>query len=137
MFQRLFLIMFLPVIVILSGCKYKKGDMYTLSLPGDSLNYVILTRGIGRSISIKASNLKSRHDYRGNMCRIKYVSDSATLYNQRGIILFNSSMPDIEKDMLTKGFFGAFSSKQNVIYLLVSRKDFEKYFRKTKLLKKQ
>jgi len=130
MIQRLFLILFLLVIVILSGCKYKKGDLYTSTLSGDSLDYVIMAKGSGEGVSIIASNQKLRHEYKGNRCQIKYLSDSATLNDQKGILLFNSTLPDIKNDMLTKGFFGTFTSKQNVSFLLISYQDFERYFRK-------
>jgi hypothetical protein len=123
--------MFILVIVILSGCKYNKGDMYTSTLSGDSLNYVIMAKGSGGSISIKASNQKLHHEYKGDNCKIVYFSDSAALNDQRGILLFNSTLPDIKNDMLTKGFFGTFTTKQNVSFILVSVQDFERCFRKT------
>jgi hypothetical protein len=133
MIHRVFLIMLFLVIVVVTGCKYKKGDMYTSRLSGDSINYVIMAKGSGKNISIKASKQKLQHEYKGNSCRIKYFSDSATLNNQKGILLFNSTLPDIKNDMLTKGFFGTFTSKQNVSFILVSNQDFEQYFRKKEL----
>jgi hypothetical protein len=116
--------------VILSGCKYHKGDMYIPTIQGDSLRYLILDRGKGNSISRKAASLKVRHEIRGNTCVIRYISDSTALNSQRGVLLFNTVMPDIENDMLTKGFFGAVSSKQRVVYLLVSYEDLSRYFKK-------
>jgi hypothetical protein len=106
--------------------------MVTSTLQGDSLTYAILARGNGNRISKKAAQLKLQHEYKGNVCQIKYVSDSATFINQKGILLVNTTLPDIKNDILTKGFIGAFASRQDVIYLLVSRQDFKQYFRKTK-----
>jgi len=131
--HRIILILFMPVIIMLSACKYGKGDIYTDTLQGDSLKYVILAKGSGNKLLKKATQLKLRHEYKGNVCQIKYVSDSATFASQKGILLFNSVLPDIKNDILTKGFIGAFASRQDVIYLLVSRQDFKQYFRKTKL----
>jgi hypothetical protein len=125
---KLFLLVL--IILILPGCKYQKGDRYTSTIQGDSLGYLILDRGTGRSLSEKAASLKARHESRGNSCVIRYISDSATLNNQHGVLLFNSAMPDVDNDMLTKGFLGAFSSRQQVIYLLVSYEDLGRYFRK-------
>ncbi len=122
--------MLVLLILTLSGCKYQKGDMYTPTIQGDSLSYLILDKGTGSSISGKAASLRKSHESRGNTCVIRYISDSAALNNQHGVLLFNSKMPDIENDMLTKGFLGAFSSKQNVVYLLVSYEDLARYFQK-------
>jgi hypothetical protein len=120
------------LILILPGCKYQKGDMYTPTIQGDSLRYLILDKGTGLSISEKAASLKIRHESRGNTCVIRYISDSAALNNQHGVLLLNSTLPDVENDMLTKGFFGAFSTRQQVILLLVSYDDLARYFQKVK-----
>ena len=128
---RMFLVMALIMTVFMSACKYRKGEIYTRNLQGDSLAYMILDRGRGEKIVNKAAQLKLQHEYKGNSCQVRYVSDSAALYNGKGILLFNSRLPDIENDMLTKGFFGTFTSKQDVVYLLVSYGDFGVYFQKT------
>lgn len=127
---RLHPFMLALLILILPGCKYQKGDMYTPTIQGDSLRYLILDKGTGSSISGKAASLKKSHESRGNTCVIRYFSDSAALNNQHGVLLFNSKMPDVENDMLTKGFLGAFSSRQQVAYLLVSYDDLARYFQK-------
>lgn len=110
--------------VFLSACKYRKGDMYTRNLQDDSLVYMILDRGRGDKMITRAAQLKLQHEYKGNRCRVMFVSDSAALVNGKGFLLFNATLPDIENDMLTKGFFGTFTSKQEVVYLLVSSGDF-------------
>jgi hypothetical protein len=105
--------------------------MYSSTLTGDSLNYLIMAKGSGEKISQRASYEKLQHEYKGNSCQIKYITDSIKLSSQKGILLFNSSLPNIEEDILSKGFFGTFSSKQQVVLLLVSYPDFEKSFLKT------
>jgi hypothetical protein len=129
--HRVLLFIFLSLLISLSACKYKKGGLYHVMLPGDSLQYVILDKGSGRNISRKAALLKLRHVYKGDICKVEYLSDSADLNNQKGVLLFNSTLPDIENDMLTKGFLGTLTSRQVVVYLLVSYQDFEKNFRRT------
>lgn len=126
--------MVLLLTVMLPACKYRKGSRYNSVIPGDSLQYLILEKGSGEKISRKAAKLKFQHEYKGNICEIKYISDSVMLDTQKGILLFNTSMPEVENDILTKGFFGSFTSKQVVVYLLVSYPDFEKYFRETELV---
>lgn len=135
MMQRFFLMVVLPVMVIIlpTGCKYNKGEMYTSTIPVDSLQYIILASGSGSKISKKASYLKLQHEYKGNVCTIKYLSDSSSLDAHKSILLFNTDLPDLDNDLLTKGFFGTFTSKQYTIYLIVSDQDFDRYFRKTEL----
>jgi hypothetical protein len=118
----------IAVIIILSGCKYRKGDSYTTARYGDSLNFVIMTAGKGLNVSKKAAKLKYQYELKGDICQIKYLSDSITLNSQRGILLFHSALPEMENDMLTGGFISTFASKQDVICLLVADQDFEKFF---------
>jgi hypothetical protein len=120
--------------VTLQACKYPKGSRYNLEIPGDSLQYLILDKGHGEKISKKAALLKLQHEYKGNICEVKYISDSVKLDAHKGVLLFNSAMPGVENDILTKGYFGSFTSKQVVVYLLVSYTDFEKYFTETELV---
>ncbi|MBN1790056.1 MAG: hypothetical protein JW830_06145 [Bacteroidales bacterium] len=127
--------MVLLLTVMLPACKYRKGSRYNSVIPGDSLQYLVLDKGSGEKMSRKAAMLKFQHEYKGNICEIKYISDSVKLDTQKGILLLNTSMPEVENDILTKGFFGSFTSKQVVVYLLVSYPDFEKYFRETELVK--
>ena len=124
-------------ILLVTGCKYKKGDMYTSTLTGDSLIYMILDRGSGESISLKAAAMKKQHEVKGNICQIRYLSDSAVLKNEKGLLLINTSLPNIEDDMLTKGYFGTLTSKQQVMLLLLSDEDFDQHFRKTELVGSQ
>jgi hypothetical protein len=120
-------------ILLVTGCKYKKGDMYTSSLTGDSLIYMILDQGSGESMSLKAAAMKLQHEVKGNSCQVRYISDSAILKNEKGLLLINTSLPNIKDDMLSKGYFGTLTSKQQVMLLLLSDKDFDQHFRKTEL----
>ncbi len=134
-YHYLLFFMVLLIMVMQSACKYSKGSRYNSVIPGDSLQYLILDKGQGGKISKKAAALKFKHEYKGDICEIKYISDSAELSVQKGVLLFNTALPDIENDILTKGFFGTFVSKQVVVYVLVSYPDFEKYFKETELVK--
>lgn len=118
------------IVFLFNACgEYRKGDKYSSIIPGDSLQYVIIARGNGKSVSEKAHEKKFEHESKGNICKIKYLSDSASLQEQKALLLFNSMLPDIQQDMLTKGFFGTFTSKQTVTLLLVSRDDISKFFK--------
>jgi len=130
MHAKLFLVIIL--MAVLSGCTYQKGDRYTSLLPGDSLTYLILAKGSGEKLAEKVSNLKFNHESRGNSCEVKYVRDSSSLIDQKTILLFHSSVPDMEEDILSKGFIGTFASRQEVIYLLISEQELIQHFRKTK-----
>jgi len=99
---------------------------------GDSLMYVVAAKGTGLQISQIAVQMKYQHDVKGNSCSISYLTDSASLNEKKGVLFLNSRMPNIEEDFLTKGYFGQFSSKQVVSYLLVSYDDVDKYFVKKK-----
>jgi hypothetical protein len=134
---RIFPVIALAMAVSLSACKYRKGDMYTRNLQGDSLVYMILEKGRGEKIINRAAQLKLQHEYKGNSCQVRFVSDSAALHSGKGFLLFNATLPDIENDMLTKGFFGTFTSKQQVVYLLVSSGDFSVYFHKKESMGQQ
>jgi len=121
-------VIFVLILAVTSGCQYKKGEIYSSKTGDDSLIYVILDRGKGKGISGKAAQLKLRHEHKGNTCLVRYLSDSTNLAEQKGVLLFHSEVPDMTNDMLTKGYFGTFTSKQHVIYVLVSYEDFDEYF---------
>ena len=126
---RLIRIVF-PLLIVISGCRYNKGDMYFSKLPGDELRYVVAARGSGEKLVEKAGTMKLFHESKGNVCTVTYLTDSISLRNQKGILLFNSMLPEIKEDILSKGYFGTFTSKQQVKLLLVSYKDFDLYFKK-------
>jgi hypothetical protein len=119
--------------VMLSSCKYHKGDLYTARDKSvDSLLYVIAAKGKGIEISEKAVQLKMQHAFKGDSFNLRYLTDSASMVDQKGVLLSHSFLPEIENDMLTKGYFGTFTSKQQVTCILVSFEDLEKLFVKAK-----
>lgn len=116
------------LLVLAFGCKYSKGDQFYSSVQGDSLLYTVVLKGSGDRISARATELKVLHESKGNECIIKYFGDSSSLHGQKSVLLINSSLPDIKEDMLTKGYFGTFTSRQLVNYRLVSYNDFDQFF---------
>jgi len=118
------------IIMLLSGCKYRKGDAYTYSGTADTLKFFMLASGSGRRISDKISDLRVKHILKDDDCRIVYVSDSAMISGQRSVLLFNSVLPDIVDDMLSKGIMGAFGTKQVITYLVVTQDDFQRFFQR-------
>jgi hypothetical protein len=123
-----FLVTVLLVLTDISCSSYKKGDKYTSVHSGDSLNYLILDQGKGVKLALKANREQREHAYKGNLCEVVYLTDSAEFITRKGVLLIHTVLPNVEDDMLTKGYFGTFTSKQQVIYKLVSREDFEKHF---------
>ena len=117
------------IILLFSNCDYRKGNAFTYSGTSDTLEFFILTKGSGRNISRKISNISIKHMVKNDECRIIYVSDSGSIAHQRSILLFNSVLPEMKDDMLSKGMMGAFGTKQIVTYLAVTREDFERYFK--------
>lgn len=116
------------LMIVANSCRFTKGDQYYSSSPGDSLLYLIAAKGKGEHLSEKASELKYIHESKGNECKIRYVSDSASMKEQKSVLLVNTRLPKIKEDMLTKGYFGTFTSRQSVSYLLVSYDDFDQFF---------
>lgn len=106
--------------------------MYYATSAGDTLSYLILNSGRGTVLSKKAAHLKLQHEYRGNVCQIRYLTDSAVFIGNKGVLLMNTALPDIQEDILTKGYIGSLTSRQIVVYVLVSDQDFEQFFRESK-----
>jgi hypothetical protein len=118
----------LSILLAFSGCKYRKGDSFNYSGDADSLSYIIATRGSGRHIIKKVSQLKINHERKEDECHIFYISDSANIIKNKSVLLFNSVLPDLKNDLLSKGFMGAFGTKQIITYLVVTKNDFNRYF---------
>jgi hypothetical protein len=118
------------LLILLWSCKYNRGEIYRSMVPGDSLHYVISAKGLGAKLMNKASILKIQHEVKGNSCEIRYLGDSVRLLEQKGVLLVHTVLPDIKKDMLSKGYLGTLSSKQSVTYLLVTYDELKQYFRK-------
>jgi hypothetical protein len=131
-------IFFTACLILACSCKYQRGDLFlSKNQQQDSMLYVVALKGQGNKISEKAGMLKQQHEMKGNACVIKYFTDSTKLVTMEGVMLFNSYLPEIKQDMLSKGYFGTFTSKQHVTYLLVSYEDLDKSFIKTKHKKKE
>lgn len=126
------LVILMGCILFLAGCEYKKGNIYRSNMDGDTLQYIIASKGLGVTLIEKAHQMKEEYEKRGDTCRIYYVTDSVNLGKEKTILLSRSVLPNIQEDMLSKGYFGTFTSKQDVTILLVSRNEFEKYFIKVK-----
>jgi hypothetical protein len=116
-------------LILLTACsKYHKGDTFTL-LEGDSLLYVIGAKGSGEKLIRKVHERKLNYELKGDSCRVTYLTDSAKMDELKALMLINTTLPKMQDDMLTKGFFGTLTSKQVVSIMLVSVEDFNRYFR--------
>jgi hypothetical protein len=117
------------LVLIVSGCHYRRGSSYTYQATGDSITYMINTKGSGRQLIRKKQLLEKQHALKEDDCRFIFISDSASLYSGKCVMLFNSRLPDVEDDMLSGGFMAAFGTKQIIVYLLVTKTDFDKYLK--------
>jgi hypothetical protein len=124
--NRVVFIFIFLVLVLFQGCQYRKGKAYTWTETGDSIQYLIIDAGSGRHITDKIAQLVKMHEKKGDSCRIYYLSDSNVILKNKSILLFNSVLPNLKEDMLSKGFLGTFTTRQNITYLVVSREDFAK-----------
>ena len=115
------------IIFLIPGCQYRKGKAFTWTETGDSIRYLIIDAGSGKHITAKLAQLTEMHESKGNRCRIIYLSDSNAIQNNKSILLFNSVLPNLKDDMLSKGFIGTFTTRQDITYLVVSQSDIEKY----------
>jgi hypothetical protein len=118
----------LIVMLLITGCHYRKGNSFTWSGKADTVDYIISSSGSGKRIHEKLNQHVWMHESRGDKCQIIYVSDSASTCDTKSILLFNVVLPDYEKDMLTKGLMGTFSTRQIITYLVVTQTDFAKSF---------
>lgn len=126
--STLFRIAVMLLLVSISCSHYKKGDKYISVHFADSVSYLIMDRGKGIKLAGRANREQLEHLYKGNVCEVVYLTDSTEFITGKGILLFHTMLPNVEDDMLTKGYFGTFTSKQEVTYVLVSKEDFEKQF---------
>lgn len=110
-------------ILLLSSCRYHKGDAYTWSGTADTVTYFLKSKG--RHVNDKLARLIWIHGNKGDDCTVVYLSDSADVEQRPSVLLFNSALPDLNDDMLKKGFMGTFASRQVITYLVVTRDDLE------------
>ncbi len=115
------------MIFLIPGCQYRKGKAYTWTETGDSIRYLIIDAGSGKHITAKLEQLTEMHESKGDRCRIIYLSDSSAIRINKSILLFNSVLPDLKDDMLSKGFIGTLTTRQDITYLVVNQADIEKH----------
>lgn len=129
MFIRIIVILIVFLTVLTACGKFNKGDTFKSMITGDSLVYVIGAKGSGEKLSRKAYERRLAYESKGDSCRITYLTDSAKMEQAKALLLINTTLPKMQDDMLTKGFFGTLTSKQVVSIMLVSVDDFSQYFR--------
>jgi hypothetical protein len=112
---------------LIPGCQYRKGKAFTWAETGDSIQYLIIDAGSGKHITAKIAQLAKMHERKGDSCSIIYLSDSNAILKNKSILLFNSVLPDLKEDMLSKGFFGTFTTRQKITYLVVNQEEMHKY----------
>jgi hypothetical protein len=117
----------LLLVLLFPGCQYRKGKAFTWSETGDSIQYLIMDAGSGKHITAKIAQLTKMHARKGDECRVIYLSDPEAVLKNRSILLFNSVLPNLKDDILTKGFLGTFTTKQNITYLVVNQAEINKY----------
>lgn len=127
---RLILPVILATLFLLSACRYRRGDAYTWSGTADTVAYFVKSKG--RHLNNKLARLTWVHENKLDDFRIIYLSDSVTVGKERSILLFSTALPDISDDMLQKGFMGTFSSRQVTTYLVVTRKDLNRFLKPLK-----
>lgn len=112
----------------ISGCSYKKGASYYYAESGDTLKYIIRNKGRGQAILNNIEKKREIHEKRQDEYRFVFISDSLDVIDSKSVLLSHSEMPDYEIDMITKGYLGAFGTKEVVTYLIVTFQDFDRYF---------
>lgn len=122
------MVLIIGCLLLTAGCSYKKGDAYRSVSSEDTLSYLIASKGTGIDIMKKAWQMKKANESKGNLCLIQYVPDSASIAQKKVIMLTRTVLPNMEEDLLTKGYFGTFTSKQEITIKIVSRELLEKYF---------
>ena len=118
----------LTAILFISGCSYRKGESYRYVQSQDTVNYIIHSTGKGNKILKKIDKLRLIHQARKDEYQVVFVSDSLDVVDRKSILLFRTELPDVENDMLTKGFMGAFGTKEVVTYVVVTFTDMETCF---------
>jgi hypothetical protein len=115
------------VLILIPGCQYRKGKAFTWKETGDSIQYLIIDAGSGKHITAKIAQLAKIHERKGDSCHFVYLSDTEAILKNKSILLFNSVLPDLKDDMLSKGFLGTLTTRQNITYLVVNQADIDKY----------
>lgn len=126
--QLICILMLLTAGIFISGCSYKKGDAYFYNEQGDTLKFIVRSKGSGKAILKKVDRLREVHQNRKDEYKFVFLSDSLEVIGNKAVLLSHSEMPDYEEDMLTKGYLGAFGTKEVVIYMIVTAPDLERHF---------
>ena len=124
----LFMACIMILILSTQGCAFRKGDAYQFTEAGDTIRFIVRKAARGEKIIKRVGELTTVHISRNDEYRFIYLSDSSELPGQRTVLLFNSEMPDFENDLLSKGYLGAFGTKEIVTYMIVTVNDFDRYF---------
>jgi hypothetical protein len=112
---------------MLSSCKFRRGDAYTWEGTADTVTYFV--RASNRHVNHKLKKLNWVHGNKGDDIQVVYLSDSTLIEGRPSVLLFSSALPELEKDMMEKGFMGTFASRQVVTYLVVTRKDLSRHLK--------
>ena len=119
----------LSALLCLQGCAhYRKGEAYQYEQGSDTLRFIVRKVGSGEKILKQIRKMTQVHISREDDYRFIYLTDSADLKGHKTVLLFNSQMPDYENDFLSKGYLGAFGTKEIVTYMVVTEEDFNRYF---------
>jgi hypothetical protein len=129
-YYRLILPLSFATLFLFSACRYRRGDAYTWSGTADTVTYFVKSKG--RHLNNKLTRLIWVHENKLDDFKVIYLSDSVTVGKERSILLFSTSLPDIGDDLLQKGFMGTFSSRQVTTYLVVTRKDMNRFLKPLK-----
>ncbi|MBN2482196.1 MAG: hypothetical protein JXB19_10670 [Bacteroidales bacterium] len=122
------MILILTASLFISGCSYKKGESYYYTDSGDTVKFIVRNSGSGNAILKKVGKHRAIHAQRRDDYRFVFLSDSTDIIDNKSVLLSHSEMPDYEEDLLTRGYLGAFGTKEVVTYMIVTVSDFEKYF---------
>lgn len=126
--RLLWMLLVLTVYLFISGCSYKKGDICYYTESGDTLKFIVRNSGRGQVVMKKVDKLRELHQNRKDEYKFVFLSDSLEVMANKSVLLSHSEMPDYEEDMLTKGYLGAFGTKEVVTYMIVTVSDIENYF---------
>lgn len=130
---RIVLPVSLAGLLVLSSCRFRKGDAYTWQGTADTVTYFV--RVSNRHVNHKLEKLKWVHGNKGDDFKVVYLSDSAKIEGNPSVLLFSSALPELSKDMLEKGFMGTFASRQVITYLVVTREDLPRHLKSGTALK--
>lgn len=123
------LLIIMSILLCMQGCAhYHKGDAFRYEQGGDTLRVIVRKAGGGEKILKQISKMTQVHISREDDFRFIYLTDSADLPGHKTVLLFNSQMPDYDNDFLSKGYLGAFGTKEIVTYMVVTEDDFHRYF---------